>query len=225
MSSQFKKCQTCNKFLVPQNQLKLVKQQDIPKVCFCGKMEIPKPTPAPVKKPAPVIQKPVPAKPKVVLKRCKVCNKSILPADLMVEFNLKEIGAALCECPEIVEEPPTAIEVKPERPQQFVVQNPAPQQQVVYVVNDKKEKWVPDQFVAILLLLFFGFFGVHRFYVGDKTLGLLMLMSSLFFIPIISVITMGIGLVFYIVMAAHLLLELIVWLMRSRKEWANRYAQ
>ncbi|MDD7317303.1 MAG: TM2 domain-containing protein [Prevotella sp.] len=53
-------------------------------------------------------------------------------------------------------------------------------------------------FVALLLSIFLGSLGIDRFYIGDNTNGAIKLIVGLVILPIVSVLTLGIGSLLYI---------------------------
>lgn len=52
--------------------------------------------------------------------------------------------------------------------------------------------------VALVLSLILGGFGIDRFYIGDNTNGAIKLIVGLVVLPIISVVTLGIGSLLYL---------------------------
>lgn len=80
----------------------------------------------------------------------------------------------------------------------------------ITVVNGQ----APNKIVAIVLALFLGTLGVHRFYVGNAGLGVIMLLCTLFsaFLlwPIIALIN---------------IVEAIVWAFMSDSDWEMQFAK
>ncbi|RRC98427.1 TM2 domain-containing protein [Prevotella sp. OH937_COT-195] len=54
-----------------------------------------------------------------------------------------------------------------------------------------------NPFVALILSLFLGTFGIDRFYIGDYTNGMIKLLMGIVVLPTISVLTLGFGFILY----------------------------
>lgn len=215
MSRQFAKCPKCGKASVPSEMRSRIREADRDRLCRCGFMTIErvaaKPTPPP----------PAPAPAKIVMSKCEDCKKSIIPAHLRGQFKDAAVLERVCQChvkPKVSAAPAST----PPTPEPAKVADNS--KQVIYIIN-QTEKVVapPSKLVAILLALFLGPFGVHRFYIGDNLVGTFYLLVSLFIIPILSFCTLGAALSLYIPVYVGNLLEIFIWLLMPKKMWERGY--
>ena len=71
--------------------------------------------------------------------------------------------------------------------------------------------------VAFLFAIFFGFLGVHNFYMGHTERGVIQLAAQVI-IPVVGVLTLGIGFVLYIPLAIWIFIEIILILCGVAKD-------
>lgn len=71
--------------------------------------------------------------------------------------------------------------------------------------------------ISALLAFFLGAFGVHKFYLGYKTQGLIMLLVSIFGFILMGLPTLIIGIIAFI--------EFIIYLMKSNEEFDRVYVE
>jgi TM2 domain-containing membrane protein YozV len=74
-----------------------------------------------------------------------------------------------------------------------------------------------NRIVAALLAFFLGGLGIHKFYLGKSTAGLIMLLCSVFGIILVFIPTIIIGIIAFI--------EFIIYLMTSDEDFEERYVQ
>lgn len=74
-----------------------------------------------------------------------------------------------------------------------------------------------NRIVAALLAFFLGGLGIHKFYLGKSTAGLIMLLCSVFGIILVFIPTIIIGIIAFI--------EFIIYLMMSDEDFEERYVK
>lgn len=74
----------------------------------------------------------------------------------------------------------------------------------------KKENQQKNKFIAIALLLIFGYFGIHRYYLGDNKAGSLFFIGGLIAIFIASLNFSPLSLIPFAVMGLALLIDLAI---------------
>lgn len=77
--------------------------------------------------------------------------------------------------------------------------------------------------VAGLCALLVGAFGVHKFVLGYTTEGILLLVANLVVVPIIGVVTCGIGFGLYAVTSTIPLIEGIIYLTKTDEQFYETY--
>ncbi len=85
--------------------------------------------------------------------------------------------------------------------------------------NYRSEKKLASGILAILL----GALGVHKFYMGYPKEGVLLLLSTLVILPLLTIITCGIGSAMYAVVFIVPLVEGIIYLTMSDSQFVHTY--
>jgi len=102
----------------------------------------------------------------------------------------------------------------PPQDYQYPPQQPQPQQQssnrTAGIGSPQKDKWV-----AVLLAFFLGAFGLHKFYLGYKTEGIIMLVVSL-----VGGLCAGLGL---LVMEIFAIIEAVRYLILTQEDFERTY--
>lgn len=83
----------------------------------------------------------------------------------------------------------------------------------------KSEKKLP----AGLLAIFLGALGIHKFYLGYNKEGIILLLGTLIIIPVLSIVTCGIGAAIYPVVVIVPLIEGIIYLTKTDEEFDQTY--
>lgn len=92
---------------------------------------------------------------------------------------------------------------------------PAPKNQFPY----RSEKKIPAALLAILI----GYFGIHKFYMGYNTEGIILLVSTLVLLPIFTMMTCGLGAFAYPIVVVVPLVEGIIYLTMSDEQFDYTY--
>jgi TM2 domain-containing membrane protein YozV len=85
----------------------------------------------------------------------------------------------------------------------------------VYLVAGASPSDEKSRMVAALLALFLGGLGIHKFYLGKKNAGLIMLLVSIFGAILFFIPTIVIGIIAFI--------EFIIYIMASDEDFEGRY--
>lgn len=76
---------------------------------------------------------------------------------------------------------------------------------------------------AGLLAIFLGAFGIHKFYMGYMQEGLILLLSTLIILPILTLVTCGFGSFLYPIVGIIPVIEGIIYLTMSDKQFDDTY--
>ena len=87
--------------------------------------------------------------------------------------------------------------------------------------NYRSEKKLATGIFAIIL----GALGIHKFYFGYTSEGITLLLSTLIILPLLTIITCGIGSAFYPVVFIVPLIEGVIYLTMSDEHFDRTYVQ
>lgn len=83
----------------------------------------------------------------------------------------------------------------------------------------RSEKKIPAALLAILI----GYFGIHKFYMGYNTEGIILLASTIILLPLFVLFTCGIGAAAYPIVVIIPLIEGIIYLTMSDEQFDQTY--
>ena len=90
--------------------------------------------------------------------------------------------------------------------------------------SGSKEKSEKSWMTCLLLCIFFGWLGIHRFYAGKIISGIIILLYTVVFMPIVSIVTLGIMFLFLAPLSGLIwLIEIIIVATGNLKDRDNKY--
>ena len=90
--------------------------------------------------------------------------------------------------------------------------------------SGSKEKSEKSWMTCLLLCIFFGWLGIHRFYAGKIISGIIIALIPVVFMPIVSIVTLGIMFLFLAPLSGLIwLIEIIIVATGNLKDGENKY--
>ena len=89
--------------------------------------------------------------------------------------------------------------------------------------QNSNEKSVKSWGTSLLLCIFLGMLGIHRFYAGKIISAIVILITTLFIFIIIPIITFGIGIIFWFIPPLIELIDIIIIVTGNFKDSQGKY--
>lgn len=89
--------------------------------------------------------------------------------------------------------------------------------------QNSNEKSVKSWGTSLLLCIFLGMLGIHRFYAGKIISAIVILITTLFIYIIIPIITFGIGIIFWFIPPLIELIDIIIIVTGNFKDSQGKY--